>query len=231
MKKLENPFSRLNRVEWIILSLSILTVVLSFIFSAERDPLNLITSLVGVTALIFVAKGMVFGQVLCVVFALLYGLVSFLFSYYGEMITYLGMSAPAAIASVISWLKNPYGDGAEVKVARLKPRVALLTFAVTVAVTVAFYFILGALGTANLWFSTLSVATSFLASALTFLRSPYYAVAYAANDLVLIVLWLLAALESPTYLPMIFCFVAFLANDVYGFISWRRMRRLQELGE
>lgn len=74
-------------------------------------------SLVGVTSLIFNAKGNPFGQFLMVVFSLLYGIISFTFAYYGEMITYLGMTMPMAIFALISWLKNPYnGNKSEVKV-------------------------------------------------------------------------------------------------------------------
>ena len=68
-------------------------------------------------------------------------------------------------------------------------------------VTVLFYFILKALNTANLFFSTLSITTSFVASYLTFLRSPYYAIGYSANDVVLIILWILASVEDISYLP------------------------------
>ena len=90
-----------------------------------------------------------------------------------------------------------------------------------------FYFILAALETPNLFFSTLSVTTSFAASALTFLRSPFYALAYAANDVVLIVLWVLASITDISYLPMIICFAAFLINDIYGFINWTKMKNRQ----
>ena len=52
---------------------------------------------------------------------MLYGAISFTFAYYGEMITYLGMTAPMAVFALISWLRNPYnGNKAEVKVNRLK---------------------------------------------------------------------------------------------------------------
>jgi len=95
------------------------------------------------------------------------------------------------------------------------------------AVSVVFYFVLKELGTANLTVSTLSVATSFFAALLTFLRSPLYAIAYSANDIVLIVMWILASIENPGYIPMIFCFIMFLLNDLYGFINWRRMRKKQ----
>ena len=85
------------------------------------------------------------------------------------------------------------------------------------------YFILKHFNTANIIPSTLSVATSFIAVYLTFRRSPYFALAYAANDVVLIVLWTLAAVEDISYLSVIICFILFLVNDLYGFVSWKRM--------
>ena len=107
-------------------------------------------------------------------------------------------------------------------------RTAFITIiAATVAVSVIFYIILRALNTANLIFSTVSVATSFFAASLTYLRIPYYALAYAANDIVLIVLWALASAADASYVPMILCFTTFLVNDIYGFISWRRMEKRQ----
>ncbi len=225
--KHRNPFRDLTKFEWALWLSSLVVVSTSYLLSPDRDWLTLLTSLIGVTALIFVAKGYVIGQAFCVVFALAYGVISFYFRYYGEMITYLCMSAPSAVAALISWIRNPYRGSAEVKVATLTKKKLICAAGLTVAVTVAFYFILRALNTTNLEFSTLSVATSFLASALTVLRSPWYAVAYAANDVVLIVLWGLATAADISYLPMIFCFIMFLFNDLYGFFNWRRIRRRQ----
>ena len=144
------------------------------------------------------------------------------------MITYLLMTSPIAIMSVISWIRHPYKDTSEVTVSRLSRKTVLALFALAALVTVLFYFILKALGNANLLVSTISVTTSFLASALTLLRSPYYALAYAANDVVLIVLWIMASVSDISYLPMIACFLMFFANDVYGFVNWRRMQKRQE---
>lgn len=75
--------------------------------------------------------------------------------------------------------------------------------------------------------STLSVATTFIAVYLTFRRSPYFALAYAANDLVLVLLWILAAKENFSYLSVIICFFVFFINDLYGFICWKRMEKKQ----
>jgi len=144
------------------------------------------------------------------------------------MITYLGMTAPIAVMSVFSWLKNPYKKGEnEVKVAHLTRRQIVRGIYLSLVVTVLFYFILKYFNTTNLFFSTISITTSFLASYLTFCRSSTYALAYAANDIVLIVLWVLASITELSYLPMVLCFVMFFANDIYGFINWRKMKKRQ----
>lgn len=147
------------------------------------------------------------------------------------MMTYLGMSAPMAVFSLVSWLRNPYeGKRSEVKVSALGAAETVSIFVLSAVVTLVFYFILGALGTANLLPSTLSVTTSFLAVCLTFRRSPYYAAAYAANDVVLVILWVTASLSDASYVSVAVCFAVFLANDIYGFISWSRMKKRQEHG-
>ncbi|MBO5912696.1 MAG: nicotinamide mononucleotide transporter [Clostridia bacterium] len=222
-----NPFSELNRFEWILYILSSVAVILTGVFGGGDGWMSTGASFIGVTALIFVAKGDVFGQILTLIFAVFYGIISWSFDYYGEMVTYMCMTAPIALASVISWIRHPYKDSHEVEVAVLSSRNIVCMWVLTVAVTGAFYFILGALGNANLLVSTLSVTTSFLASYLTLFRSPYYAVAYAANDVVLIVLWVMASMTDIKYLSMVVCFIAFFANDMYGFYNWKRMQKFQ----
>ena len=227
--RLVSLFRSLTKFEWCLWMSSVVVVTISFFLSPDKNVLNLIDSLIGVTALIFISKGYVIGQVLLIIFGVLYGIISFEYRYYGEIITYLGMTAPIAGLAVISWLRHPYKDSKEVEVNRhLKLSTWLTLIFLTAAVTVGFYFILKALGNSNLLFSTISVTTSFLAASLTFLRSPYYGLGYAANDAVLITLWVLAALENPGYVPMIFCFVMFFINDLYGFFNWRRMSKRQQ---
>lgn len=225
--KLLNSFRDLTKFEWCLWLISVLTVTVSFISASETDYLTLAASLIGVTALIFVAKGYVLGQVLTVLFSVFYGIISFCFRYYGEMITYLCMTAPMAVMAIISWVRHPFKQSAEVEVNRLSKKQAAIMLIASVGVTAVFWFILKALGNANLTVSTISVTTSFLASYLTFCRSPYYALAYAANDIVLIILWIMATISVPSYLPMVFCFLMFFANDIYGFYSWKRMQKRQ----
>lgn len=225
---MKNPFKDLTKFELTLWITSVVVVTASFLLSPSQNYLTLIASLIGVTALIFVAKGYVIGQVMTVVFAVFYGVISFYFQYYGEVITYLGMTSPIAVMSTISWIRHPYKKTKVVEVNRMTLRQILVMLVLTAVVTVGFYFILKALNTANLFFSTVSVATSFLASYLTFMRSPYYGLGYGANDIVLIILWIMATAENTEYLPMVFCFVMFFANDVYGFINWQRLKHKQE---
>ena len=229
MKQFKNPFADLTLFERSLWGVSVAVIVLSAVLMGGADVLSVIASLIGVTALIFVAKGYVIGQILTVVFAVFYGIISFGQRYYGEMITYLGMSSPMAIAAAVAWLKNPFRDTKEVAVRPMTAAAVVWLILSTVLVTAAFYFILGAMSNASLVFSTVSVTTSFLASALTYLRSPYYALAYAANDIVLIVLWIIAMRGDTSYLSMVLCFVMFLSNDLYGFFNWRRMEKTQKM--
>ena len=224
-----NLLKYFTRTEWVLWLGSIILIIFAFFFSPDKSILSVVSSLVGVTALIFSAKGNPFGQVLMIIFCIMYGVISYLFCYYGEVLTYVFMTGPMAVYALISWLRNPYeGNRAEVKVNKIRQKEVIFMLVLSVVVTVLFYFILNAFGTANLVISTLSVTTSFLAVYLTARRSPYYALAYAANDIVLIVLWIFASIANPEYISTVVCFVVFLANDIYGFISWRRMEKRQQ---
>lgn len=203
-------------------------IVLSFCVFDRENYLTLVASLVGVTSLIFNAKGNPFGQFLMVIFSLLYGIISFTFSYYGEMITYLGMTMPMAVFALISWLRNPYnGNKAEVRVNTIGRMETVLMWVMAIVITILFYFVLEYFHTSNMVPSTISVTTSFLAVYLTFRRSPYFALAYAANDIVLIVLWVLASLCDARYISVVVCFAAFFVNDIYGYLSWQKMMKRQ----
>lgn len=222
MTKLKNYFSKTDITLWLS---SVIFIIISFCVFDRESYLTLCASLIGVTSLIFNAKGNPFGQFLMIIFSLLYGIISYIFAYYGEMITYLGMTMPMAVFALISWLRNPFnGNKAEVKVNSITLKETVFMWLLTVLITAIFYFVLKFFNTANIVPSTLSVTTSFLAVYLTFRRSPYFAIAYATNDIVLIILWILASFSDIRYISVVVCFVAFLFNDLYGFISWKKMK-------
>ncbi len=219
-------FSKFEITLW---SISVIAIIVSFLIYDRVSYITLTASLIGVTSLIFNAKGNPIGQVLMVVFSVLYGVISYSYRYYGEMITYLGMTAPMAVIALIAWLRHPYkGNRSQVRIHYIRQREIYIMAVLTIIVTVAFYFILKALGTVNLILSTLSVTTSFVAVYLTFLRSEYFALAYATNDIILIVLWMLATKTDMAYFSVVICFIMFLVNDLYGFYNWQKMKEKQK---
>lgn len=225
MKKLTQYFSKTELILWLS---SVILITVSFFLFDRSNYLTLIASLLGVTSLIYCAKGNPIGALIMIVFCILYGIISYSFRYYGEMITYLGMSLPMSVVCFISWYKNPFkGNHAEVAVSSIRAKDIPMISVFVVIVTILFYFILQYFQTANLIPSTLSVATSLLAVTLTAKRSPYFALAYAANDLVLIVLWTLASFTDITYISVVICFLVFFVNDIYGFYNWLRIQRRQ----
>ena len=140
----------------------------------------------------------------------------------------MGMSVPMAIIALISWAKHPYKNRkTEVEIANLTSTDYWVALGLAVAITCLFYFVLRWLGTANLLISTISVGTSFLAAYFSFKRSPQYALGYAINDVVLIILWILAAIQNISYLSVVICFLVFLLNDLYAFFSWKTRHRQQ----
>ena len=225
MKKITNYFTKFELFLWLF---SMAVITLSSIVFDKQNYLNLICSLLGATALIFCAKGNPIGSAIMIVFSVIYAIISYSFRYYGEMLTYLLMTLPMSVLCLISWLKNPFnGNKSQVEIADLKSKDLFVMVALTLAITTAFFFILKALNTTNLTVSTISIATSFFAAFLTYKRSPYFALAYAVNDLVLIVLWIYASFYNTAYASVATCFVTFLINDIYGFINWLTMKKNQ----
>lgn len=219
---MNNPIRNLSKREWTLWLGSLIVVAVSNMISRDIDWLTLMAAMVGVTSLIFAAKGNVWTQILMIVFSILYGIISWRFQYWGEMITYLGMTLPMAVWSTITWLKNPSKENSNaVAIQKLNRThiVGLLFFGAMV--TGGFYFLLQALDTPNILFSTISITTSFWAASLTMLRSSYYALGYATNDIILIVLWMLASMKNPVYIPVAVNFAIFFLNDLYGFVSWK----------
>lgn len=228
MKEKKNKKGYFSTAELCLWWGSVALIFTFFLLFDRESYLTLSASLIGVTSLIFNAKGNPVGQVLMVIFSIMYGIISFGFAYYGEMITYMGMTLPMAVVALVEWLKNPFkGNRAEVAVNSISKKELLFMLGLTAAVTAVFWFILDYFNTANLVPGTVSVATSFAAAYLTLRRSPWFAFVYGLNDLVLIVLWLLASLEDVSYLSVLVCFAVFFVNDIYGFICWRRMQKRQ----
>ena len=126
-------FTKEEKRLWLI---SVSAILLSFFLFDRHNWLTLIASLTGVTSLIYNAKGNPVGQALMVLFSLMYGIISWQAQYYGEMITYLGMTMPMAVFALVAWLRNPFGGNrAEVTVNRIGRGEWLICAILTVLIT------------------------------------------------------------------------------------------------
>lgn len=228
MKKILKYFSLF---EWILWLGSIITVVVFFIVLQNKEWLYLVTTILGATSLIFLAKGNLVGLILSAVFSVFYSIVAVTFRYWSELVTYAFMTLPITVLSIIQWVKNPYkGKKTEVEIVELPTNQYFNIFVAGAIVTILFHFILVWLNTPNIIFSTLSIFTTFIAAYLSLKRSRFYAIAYALNDIILIVLWSLATATDLSYLAIVICFVSFFANDLYAFINWTRLYKKQRKG-
>ena len=223
-------FKNFTITEWVIWIFSITAVVVAGFAVGEGDFLAIISSAVGAASLVFIAKGDIFGQFLVIAGAILYAAVSYKLAYYGEMIISAVMVLPISVMSVITWARHRYKEEVrEIEIGYIKKTELLFILVGAAAVTFMFYFILEYFNTSRLIISTVSVATSFSAACLLVKRSPYYAFAYILNDVVLIIMWSLAAADDIAYLSMAVCFGVYLVNDLYGLINWRRIRTRQRI--
>lgn len=227
MKVVKVVLTYFKPYEWALLIVSLFASIFFYFYFHSTQYLYLLGSLVGFFAILFAAKGSPVGPFLMVVFSIFYGIVSYTYRYYGEMITYLGMTGLIALISFITWILHPSKERGVVETRKISWKEFAIINGISAVVTAAFYFILKALGTNNLIISTVSVFTSFTAVVFELRRSKYYSLFYMANDIVLIVMWSLAAQDNPEYFSLVICFAAFFINDVYGFISWTILERKQ----
>ena len=94
MKKLLNYFTIFEKI--LFLS-SLCLIIVPFCIFGGDNYMTLISALVGAVSLILCAKGNPLGVAIMIVFSFCYGVISYFTSYYGEMITYLGMSMPMSV--------------------------------------------------------------------------------------------------------------------------------------
>lgn len=210
---------KLKPYEFALILTDLIVIISIFIFF-EKNLLSFICSFVGCFAIFFLAKGFFFAPCFNVIYDILYIILSYTQNYFGEAIIYLVMTLPIDFYSVFSWRKNKNGDSEIIKINKLSKKEWGFFWVGTIILTIGFYFILKFLNTSELIISTISFVTSAMAGYFLIRRSNFYSLAYALNDLVLIILWLMSVIKiSPSYLPTVINFCCSFIIDTYGFIN------------
>lgn len=92
LRKLNNYFTTFEKILWI--GSLVLITGSAVMFGKDGILVRHEASLIGAKLLLLNAKGNPIGQALGVIFSIIYAIISFSFAYYGEMITYLGLTGP-----------------------------------------------------------------------------------------------------------------------------------------
>ena len=227
---MKKNFKNWNLFEILLLTISFSVITLCFIILPNKNWLSFISSLLGVFAVLLVAKGIVWAPVVNLVYGIFYIIISITQRYYGEAIIYGLVMTPLYIFSIVTWLKNRNDENENVvKVNKIKGIEYLYLSIATVILSITFYFVLKLLSTNELIVSTFSFTSSAFATYLMLRRCSYYAIGFIVDDVVSIVLWSLSVVNTGTgYIPSVLCFCIFLINDVYGFIHWKIEEKKQQ---
>ena len=233
--------SKFELVLWIgSLFCTLASFILGILLSGQVNIASFIASIFGITAIIFNCKANVLGQYLMIVYTVISAIVALVTYNYGVAFSFLLLSLPCIIISCVNWTKKSHIEGEDkpkvAKIAPLTPVKVILLALATGAIVVGFYFFLqylpqifvGASETSYLLLNALATGSCFAASVLMTMRSPYYALCFCANDILLIVIWGLTCASDIGVLPNLICAANFLINDIYGFFNWKRIEKTQK---
>ena len=219
-------FGKWNAVE-LALYLTGLAIIVAMSIIFKASWMSAVTGIFGLSCVLFAAKGKIIGIAFTWVMIVFYSILSYKNKYYGEVFVNVCLMFPMTIIQLVAWLKN-LGKDYVVKVNSITKKEIIIVCCVALAAFVAFSFILGALGTSQLIFSTISIVTSILATYFQSRRSKYGFLAFLVNDAILCVLWLLATLDDIQNIAMLTAVAMYVISDIYGFISWGVMQRRQQ---
>lgn len=197
-------------------------------FLPEKNIYSLIISILGIITVICGSKGLVIASFANLIYSILYLLLSYSLSYYGEVIIYLLYMIPINVMTVISWYKNRNKDNESiVEINKLSKKEYGLVLIVGIICSIIFYFILKMLNTDQLIISTLSLIGTVVATYLYYRRSSNYAFGYIFNDVILILLWGVTIKNGYSYLPLIITYFVYFFNDLYGLYSWKKREKIK----
>lgn len=205
----------------------LISILSSIVFNGTIID-TLYTSLYLITALLM-SKGKVECYFVGFISVFFYGIVSFNQGYYGELIITAFLTFPIMIIGIISWLRHQDKDEDTVIISSLSKKEIVIALLSQLVLFWIYYFILKAFNTDLLVISTLSVVTSVLASYFEARRSELSLFCYIANDLVILLLWLIPIISGQTELISVLVGpILLLINDIYGSYNWRRLKKQQK---
>ncbi len=220
-------FSDWNKFELSFLILGLLVSILSSIIFKGTIIDTLYTSSYLITALLM-AKGKVECYFVGFVGVFFYGIVSFNQGYYGELLITIFLTLPIMVIGIISWLRHQDKEEDVVMISSLPRKEIIIAVSSQLILFWIYYFILKIFDTDLLIISSLSVVTSILATYFEARRSEWSFFCFIANDIVVIILWLIPIISGQTELISVLVGpILLLINDIYGSYNWKKLKQHQ----
>lgn len=206
----------------------VLPVVFSIIFGSS--VIECIVSCFSIIVAVLFTKGFYWGYILAIVNLCFYSIVEFGAGFYGELFINWGLYFPMYIFGLVEWLKHQDKEKSTIIIRKeMSKKEYGILIASQLICWIPYYFILLSLNTTNPIVSALSIAASFVASYLSARRSLYCFVGYILNDIVCIILWTVQTITVDiACITVLLSPIMLLLNDIYGVISWYRLREKQK---
>ncbi|WP_350453960.1 nicotinamide riboside transporter PnuC [Slackia heliotrinireducens] len=178
---------------------------------------DLVAAFCGICSVVLCAKGKRSGFLFGLVNVAGYAFISYHNQYYGEVMLNVLFYVPSNIAAYILWTRHKDNErgGKEVKAKALRAWQLAASCAVVAAATVAYHFVLEALGGAMTMLDGASTVLSVFATALMVLRYSEQWFFWIVVDVITVALWCFAG--DPVMIAM---WAAYLVNAVYGYLMW-----------
>ena len=140
VNQLKKVFKGWSLFECLLLFTSVLSIIIvGAIF--KSDLLTMLTSIVGVTCALLLAKGLVLGEFFGIAIVVLYSLVSYKNGFYGEMIIYIGIMLPMYVWGVFEWIKHKNSKTNSIEVNEISKKEWAIVSFIAVILFVVFYFL------------------------------------------------------------------------------------------
>ena len=218
----------LSIYEFTLLTLDILSVILAFVFF-DKNWLSFLCSFIGCFAILFLAKGYFFAPAVNIVYDILYIILSYTQHYYGEAIIYLAVTVPIETYACFSWKNSKSKKSNEIVINKLSKKEWIIFAICSALLAVGAFFVLRAIGTDEVFVSTLSFITLAMGGYLVLRKNNYYSLIYSFNSATCAVLWILTLFKGNTsYLPVAVNFSFNFLIEFYGFFHLRKLAKQQE---
>lgn len=228
MKKCHNKENFFSKKAVALFVISHCFIILPYficpIFGAHIDILSVLTSIVGIWGIFYIAKGDLIAHYIYILYSILYSIVSLIAGYYGETIIYTFVMLPIHINSILSWKKHLRQTGKKtVEAQKINKKQIIISTSIALVLSVPFYFLLANINTEMPFCSTLSLSSSCLAAYFMLKRTDFFSIIFAFDDLFLIILWSVKMFNDDiSCMPTLLVCLGLFISDFYSAISWKK---------